>query len=439
MSTYIHHRLSTVVRVAGQVRAYLSSAIILALVAGWLLSLAPSIHAQVPNQIGLVIVHGDGSATTRCIEFSEPQLTGYDVLARSQLNLSLSADAMGAAICGIDGEGCTVPQEDCFCQMNQNPPLYWSYWQVKEGQWSYSSLGASNTTVQPGSVEGWVWGPGNVNAATPPPAYSLDQICAAATATPTLTFTPLPSPTPPSTATDVPTPIPTVTPLPSPTFTPTYTPWPTVTPTFPAHTATATWTPSATPPAVLNATPTWTPTVTWTPPLMQSQGEQVTAVATATEAAGSATMAEQPQAPERYALLMPIVQAPAPTLVIVAETNAEVALPVATTEPTALPVPTATPAMAAAVVVAQPSPTLTPLDPPVVESTLTPEAAALMITPPAVAALPTLLPAATPPSATVDPQMTRLLGILAAGGILVALPLGLLMVAVVAYWIGRKL
>ena len=130
------HRLSTVVRMAGQVRAYLSSAIILALVTGWLLSLASSTYAQGPNQVGLVIVHGDGSATTRCIEFSEPQLTGYDVLARSQLHLSISADSMGAAICGIDGEGCTVPQEDCFCQMNQNPPLYWSYWQRKEGQWS---------------------------------------------------------------------------------------------------------------------------------------------------------------------------------------------------------------------------------------------------------------------------------------------------------------
>ena len=174
---------------------------------------------------------------------------------------------------------------------------------------------------------------------------------------------------------------------------------------------------------------------------MQSQGEAVTAVVTDTQTTVNVAMAEPSQAPERYALLMPIVQAPAPTVAIVAETSEEAASPVATIEPTALPIPTAILATVIAVVVTQPSPTFTSLQPPGVEPTLAPELApevvTVVITPPAVAALPTLLPAAMPPPATVDPQMVRLLGIIAAGGLLVALPMGLLVVAVVAYWIGR--
>src|SRR5690606_17297961 len=142
---------------------YLSSTLLLAFVGGWLLSLAPTLHAQETNRVGLLIQHGDGSTLTRCVEFSEPQLSGYDVLQRSQLELSIDASGMGAAICRIDGEGCMTPQEDCFCGMNQNPPLYWTYWRVVDGQWQYSNIGASMSMVQPGAVEGWVWGTSNIN------------------------------------------------------------------------------------------------------------------------------------------------------------------------------------------------------------------------------------------------------------------------------------
>ncbi|MBN2004617.1 MAG: hypothetical protein JXA21_14775 [Anaerolineae bacterium] len=172
------------------------------------LASAPSqLHAQQPNRAALVVHFGDRTLT-RCVAFDEPELSGYEVLARSGLPFVASFDAgPGAAICAIDGLGC--PAESCLlCQA----PRYWSYWRLDGGNWTYSALGSSNTTVHNGDVDGWSWGSGD-----PPPAANFDAICAP----------------PPPTDTPVP---PTATPSPPP---PTDTPVPpTVTPTSPPPTAT---------------------------------------------------------------------------------------------------------------------------------------------------------------------------------------------------------
>ena len=90
---------------------------------------------QTPNQAALVIVHGDGRVVTRCVGFSEAQITGADLLQRSGLDLNIEASSMGATICRIDGEGCTFPQESCFCQCEGASCNYWSYWRWENGEW----------------------------------------------------------------------------------------------------------------------------------------------------------------------------------------------------------------------------------------------------------------------------------------------------------------
>jgi len=141
--------------------------------------LAPlSTIAQVEQRAGLVIVHGDGSVVTQCIAFDAPSLSGAELLVRSGLDLAMEAGAMGAAICRIDGEGCNFPQETCFCQCESTPCRYWSYWRLQEGRWVYSNLGAGNTTVRNGDVEGWRWGVGTAQTAEPPPLLAFEDICA---------------------------------------------------------------------------------------------------------------------------------------------------------------------------------------------------------------------------------------------------------------------
>jgi hypothetical protein len=144
----------------------------------------PGARAQETNRVGLVVRFGDGSAITRCVEFSESGITGYDVLTRSRLAVVAAFDSgMGAAVCAIEGTGCSV--EEC---LTCSYPNYWSYWHLNTGSWVYSPAGASAHRVHNGDVEGWSWGVGE-----PPPVVPFDQICTTpATDTPTPTNTPVP-------------------------------------------------------------------------------------------------------------------------------------------------------------------------------------------------------------------------------------------------------
>ena len=224
-------------------------------------SCPPVAEAEGPNQVGLVVQKGDGSYVTRCIEFSEPQITGYEVLVRSGLTLEISIGGMGAFVCGIDDEGC--PATDCMCDY---PPNYWSYWHLSGGQWVYSQMGVGGYMVSPGSVEGWSWGAG-----TPPAVIPMEQICvppATDTPIPTATRTPSPtaSATPTPTETWTPSPTASATPAPTDTQPPSATPTeaPTLAPASAEVPPTATSMPSDTP--VSTATPTATRAGTKAPP-----------------------------------------------------------------------------------------------------------------------------------------------------------------------------
>jgi hypothetical protein len=205
--------------------------------------------AEGPNRAGLVVQFGDGTIDTYCVEFTDPETTGYDLLLITGLQVEASINpGAGAFICGIGGEGCAV--SDCMCEY---PPNYWSYWHLAGEEWTYSQAGVSGHLVSSGDVDGWSWGGGN-----PPKVASFGEICPPpATDTPTPAATWTPSPTPPSTDTPIPTP--TWTPPPSDTPTldpPKDTPLASSTP-LPAVTAK----PAPTSTNVPTSTPTWARTV----------------------------------------------------------------------------------------------------------------------------------------------------------------------------------
>ena len=161
--------------------------------------------AQGPNRVGLVVYLGDGNLVTRCVEFSEAEISGYDVLERAGLQVARRAEGMGSIVCSIQGVGC--PVEDCFCQCKGSTCTYWSYWHLVGEQWSYSTLGADVQRVRSGDVEGWNWGEEEA-----PPLVPFDQICAPpAMPTPGATPSPTAPPTLVATATERPTVTPAVT------------------------------------------------------------------------------------------------------------------------------------------------------------------------------------------------------------------------------------
>lgn len=243
---------------------------------GVIFSVITSVHpldvgAQSPNQVGLVVGMGDGSVVTRCVEFAEAEISGYDLLMRSGLQVvATQSGGMGLTICQLGGEGC--PADNCFCECTGSVCAYWSYWHLVDGEWSYSSVGANGHRIRSGDVDGWTWGKGD-----PPPVVSLEQICAlSATIEPTPTLTDTPTLLPTATVT-----IPTHTPQPAEPAT--------VLPT-------STWTPKSIPSKSPTSFPSVTPTGTVTQqapiatpsptPLLQSGvAQQATSAATSTRRA----------------------------------------------------------------------------------------------------------------------------------------------------------
>jgi hypothetical protein len=157
-----------------------------------------------PNRAGLVVRHGDGRLVTACVSFSEPTITGEELLHRAGLDVAVQAFGYGGAICAIDGEGCQPPGEACFCrcQTAGETCTYWAYSHLGEdGQWHGAGSAASAHTIRDGDVDGWSWG-----GEGPLPSLSFADVCtapAAATVMPTVMaptvasaiVMPLPTPT----------------------------------------------------------------------------------------------------------------------------------------------------------------------------------------------------------------------------------------------------
>lgn len=152
-----------------------------------------------PNRAGLVVRHGDGRVVTACVSFSEPAISGEELLYRAGLDVSVqSFGGLGNAVCAINGEGCQPPGEPCFCrcQTMGEACTYWVYAHLGEdGKWYTAGRGPSTTMLHNGDVDGWFWGS---EAALP--ALSFADICAAP-ATATVTPLALTSTPPPATVT----------------------------------------------------------------------------------------------------------------------------------------------------------------------------------------------------------------------------------------------
>jgi hypothetical protein len=134
---------------------------------------------QQPNRAGVVIRHGDGRVTTACVSFTEPGISGLALLDRAGVSYLAQSGGIGAAVCKLDGEGCEYPTEDCFCHCKGADCVYWIYHHLVDGKWNYSQIGAGATRIHPGDVDGWVWGPGNLQTGAQPPALAFGQVCPA--------------------------------------------------------------------------------------------------------------------------------------------------------------------------------------------------------------------------------------------------------------------
>ncbi len=161
----------------GPYRRHLPARLALMLLLAALLLPGSRLQADTLNYAGLVVRLGDQSVLTRCVAFSEAEISGIDLLQRSGLQLDISIDpALGSFVCMIEGEGCAAA--NCLCAF---PPTYWRYWLRANEDWQAAPVGADSRVVQDGDVDGWTWGAGPTDQTDAPPLLAFTDICSVQT------------------------------------------------------------------------------------------------------------------------------------------------------------------------------------------------------------------------------------------------------------------
>ena len=134
------------------------------------------------NHAAVIVQMKDGGIATRCVAFSESEITGYDLLRRAQMPVIVDV-SNGISVCKIGPtSGCNYPAQKCFCDCQDlnGTCIYWMYYYQDKGQWKYAALGAGSQKVKDGDVNGWVYGAGTTTGGAFPPVISYEQICDAA-------------------------------------------------------------------------------------------------------------------------------------------------------------------------------------------------------------------------------------------------------------------
>lgn len=108
--------------------------------------------AQGPDRADVVVQVGDGNILVRGVQFTAP-ISGFAALQATGLEVAYLEFPFGVAVCSIDGVGC--PVSNCFCSSSN----FWTYSQWDGSEWAASQVGAADTVLSNGAVEGWRWAP----------------------------------------------------------------------------------------------------------------------------------------------------------------------------------------------------------------------------------------------------------------------------------------
>ena len=159
-----------------------STALIAALSGDYLITAPPSSNT---NAAGLVIDPGNANPSTACVEFIQESISGLELLDESGFAYN-SQDGFMNSILGVSNP--------------EGETNYWSYWQWNGREWQFKNVGAGESVVLPGSVEGWHFTSWEVFPSLPPDFVpNMDEICEGDTlknyiVQPYLNYQDLPSP-----------------------------------------------------------------------------------------------------------------------------------------------------------------------------------------------------------------------------------------------------
>lgn len=115
------------------------------------------------SQAGIVIKKQNGTVKSSCVAFDGSSISGMQLLQNSGFNPVVK----NGFIVSIDGVG-----DKDSSQMSKDD-LFWSYWKLKNGAWSFQNSGANYSRVNDGEVEGWEFGHGTSSL----PQITFERIC----------------------------------------------------------------------------------------------------------------------------------------------------------------------------------------------------------------------------------------------------------------------
>ena len=117
----------------------------------WLLAAPIASHADGPDRADIVVQFDDTHAIVRGAQFTAP-VSGLQALYLTGLDVITKDMGWGIAVCSIEGVGC--PASDCFCSSTK----YWGYNYWDGSAWQGYSVGAADSVLNDGAIDGWRWG-----------------------------------------------------------------------------------------------------------------------------------------------------------------------------------------------------------------------------------------------------------------------------------------
>lgn len=100
----------------------------------------------------LIVQFSPNERIVRKIEFDKTSISGIEALEMSGLNIGIANTTFGKAVCNIEGVGC--PVDNCFCDDTH----FWNYSHWDGMAWQSYEVGAEESVISDGAVEGWRWG-----------------------------------------------------------------------------------------------------------------------------------------------------------------------------------------------------------------------------------------------------------------------------------------
>src|SRR3712207_1967821 len=154
-----------------------------ALLAGVLLTPAPTLADDELHHAGLVVRDAQGRMTYAWVPFAEEEIDGIDLLHRSGIPVvTVGFGSLGEGVCSIAGQGCGVAEcRRTVCQASGADAPYWQYFQEDPGDpavWTRPPLGAGRGAVEGGDAFGCSW-PADGPALAPVPAQESASLAGA--------------------------------------------------------------------------------------------------------------------------------------------------------------------------------------------------------------------------------------------------------------------